>query len=250
MSTCRAEMACASRPGAHLESVAHLSRLAAIGELGASILHQVNGPLTYVLFNLDQLERTASGAESLEALRAVREGVESIRNLSRDATLLARGAERRPDAVDLAQVVRSAARLTAARVGLVATVVVEVGPAPSVRGDATWLLQVLVNALLNAADACEASGGSARTIRVTLGTDTRGDALVSIADNGAGVSPEHVGRVFEPFFTTKEPGRGTGLGLSLAKRIVEQAGGRITFESTQGVGSVVSVVLPAIRDDE
>jgi signal transduction histidine kinase len=213
----------------------HLHRLAAIGELTASILHQVNGPLNYLLLNLDHLEGVATDRASAELLGAARRGAEIIRQLSQDVTMLARGAEHPWSTVDLHAVVRSALRIAEARLRLAATLVEELKAMPPVRGDPTQLLHVFVNGLLNAADAC---------IRVTAGTDPRGDAVISIADDGAGLPPELVGRVFEPFFTTKEPGKGTGLGLSLAKRLVEQLGGRLAFESTLGVGTVLRVTLP------
>jgi len=228
--------------------MAHLNRLAVLGELTASVLHQVNGPLTFVLLNLQRLERDASNDQGmLEAVRAAFEGAEMIRAMSRDVTLFARGGTRVFGEVDLATTTRAARRIVEARVRSVAAFVEEVGAAPRVRGDATRLLQVVVNVLLNAADACEASGVAERTIRMTLGTDAHGDAMIAIADDALGLAPESAARVFDAFFTTKAPGSGTGLGLSLAKEIVEEAGGRITFESALGVGTTVRVVLPALR---
>jgi two-component system NtrC family sensor kinase len=246
----------ASAPGGHdLERDAgggddHVQRLAMIGELAASILHQVNGPLTYLLFNLDILERAFTGPASREALRGAREGADLIRELSRDVTLLARTSSQRLAAVDVRSVVRSALRITGARVHSVASVVEELSASPRVRGDATLLLQVLVNGLLNAADACEASVGRGHVVRISVGTDHCGNARISIADDGAGLRPDRVARVFERFFTTKEAGKGTGLGLAVAKRIVERAGGTIAFDSSEGVGSVLHILLPAMGDDE
>jgi signal transduction histidine kinase len=233
-----------------LNGDAHLRRLAVIGELAASILHQVNGPLTYLLLNIDQAERAAGTAEAVAALHEARHGAEIIRDLSRDVTLLARGASQRAGTVDVRTVLASALRITSARIQSAASVIEEGTASPRVRGDATLLLQVLVNGLLNAADACEASSVRQHTIRVSLATDLRGNAVVAIADDGVGLPSERAARVFEPFFTTKEPSRGTGLGLSLAKRIVEDAGGQIRFDSVEGVGSVLRVTLPALDEDE
>ncbi len=232
------------------EAKDHLLRLASIGELTASILHEANGQIMCVLLNVDRLERASRDAQSQESLRAVREGVQAIRELSRSVTLLARDAAPRFAPVDVSAIVRAALRLTAARVHSVARVVEVLGVTPPVRGDATLLLQVAVNVLLNAADACEARGPEIGLVRVTVGTDEGSDVLVSFFDTGIGLSLEQATRVFDPFFTTKEPGKGTGLGLSLAKRIVEDVGGRITFRSDPGVGTVVCLVLPAMKQEE
>ena len=229
---------------------ARCHRLATIGELAASILHQVNGPLTYLLCNLELLERASTDPTSREAILAAREGAEVIRELSRDVTLLARSSSERVGEVDVRSVLRSALRITGARVCSVASVVEELSASPRVRGDATLLLQVLVNGLLNAADACEASVGRGHVIRIGVGTDHCGNARISIADDGAGVCPDSAARVFEPFFTTKEAGKGTGLGLAVAKRVVELAGGTIAFDSSVGVGSVLRILLPAMGDDD
>ena len=72
-----------------------------------------------------------------------------------------------------------------------------------------------------------------------------GDIYISVTDNGKGIPADRLTRIFEPFYTTKAPGRGTGLGLSVSHRIVKQHGGRISVESTVGVGSTFTVVLPA-----
>jgi two-component system, NtrC family, sensor kinase len=143
--------------------------------------------------------------------------------------------------------VRTAERIVEARVRSVAELREEIAPAPLVRGDPTRLLQVVVNVLLNAADACEASGLRGRSVHVALAADVRGDATLAISDNALGTTPADAERVFEPFFTTKEPGKGTGLGLALAKQIIADSGGHITFESAIGLGTTVRVVLPASR---
>lgn len=227
---------------------AHSHRLATLGELTASILHQVNGPLTYLLLNLERLEVNARDGATRETVRAAREGAELIRDIARDVTLLARGGGRASSIVNVGDVVRAAVRIAGARLRFAAQLFEETSAVPLVRADPTRLLQVVVNVLLNAADACEASGLSGRAVRVTLATDAQGDAALSIVDNADGLGPEDSARVFLPFFTTKAPGKGTGLGLALAKQIVEDAGGRITFESTRGAGTSVRIVLPAVRN--
>lgn len=228
----------------------HLERLASLGMLAANVVHQVNGHLTYVLLNLERLECVATSREAREALGAAREGARAIRDLSRDVTLLARTTRQHEASfVDLRDIVRAATRITGPRLTSVASLVVELGAVPPARGNATRFLQVVINILLNAADACEGAEAGSRTVRVALGTDARGDAVVSVMDDGPGLPPELAAHVFDPFFTTKSPGKGTGLGLSLAKEIVEDAGGHMKFDSVEGLGTIVRLTIPAAREE-
>jgi signal transduction histidine kinase len=189
---------------------AHAERLATLGRLNASIMHEVNGPLTYLLMSLESLAAaTARDEETRTMVRAAFEGAQLIRQLASDVTLFARD-ERASADVDLAGIVRAAGRIVGTRVRSVAELHQEIGAVPLVRGDPTRLLQVVVNVLLNAADACEASGLRGRHVRASLATNVRGDATLAICDDAAGVEPAVAQRVFEPFFTTKGPGKGTG----------------------------------------
>jgi signal transduction histidine kinase len=114
-------------------------------------------------------------------------------------------------------------------------------PLPHVEGDAGALNQVFLNVLKNAAEAIEGQGGG--TIHVHARAE--GAALaVCIRDEGPGINSEALARLFEPFFTTKEPGRGTGLGLSMSRRIVEEHGGTIEVASEPGAGTAVTIRIP------
>ena len=101
--------------------------------------------------------------------------------------------------------------------------------------------QVLLNIVTNAAQAMDKPRG-----HIALSTRAVGDDAVAIdvEDNGRGIAPEALPKIFDPFFTTKEVGKGTGLGLTIAYKIVTQHGGRIDVRSTQGVGTTVTVTLP------
>lgn len=111
---------------------------------------------------------------------------------------------------------------------------------PPVEHDPGQIHQVLLNLMLNAIQAIPGQGD------VTVDVHARdGAACVSVSDTGGGIEPEHLPNIFRPFFTTK--GHGTGLGLSLARRIVEDHGGRIDVSSTVGRGSTFCVLLPFRR---
>jgi two-component system sensor histidine kinase HydH len=108
---------------------------------------------------------------------------------------------------------------------------------PEVEHDSDQIHQVLLNLLLNAVQAVEGTG----TVRVEIGARD-GHACVVVSDTGRGIAPQHLANIFRPFYTTK--GNGTGLGLSLARRIVEEHHGRLEVSSTLGKGSRFEMVLP------
>ena len=109
------------------------------------------------------------------------------------------------------------------------------------------IVQVLMNVLINAADALEGREEHAPTIRVETRLD--GDFVVlTVSDNGPGIVPENLGRVFDAHFTTKPPGRGSGLGLSLCRSLVQQDGGDIRVTSVAGQGATVRIALPVPTD--
>jgi signal transduction histidine kinase len=102
--------------------------------------------------------------------------------------------------------------------------------------------QVFINMLMNARDAIGDKGG-----RVFVRTRWRQDqdaVWIQIGDDGCGIPAEHLGKIFEPFFTTKPPGKGTGLGLAVSYGIVAEHGGDILVESTEGKGTVFTIILP------
>jgi len=111
---------------------------------------------------------------------------------------------------------------------------------PEVEHDSDQIHQLLLNLLLNALQAIDANGKIAVTVERRGAT-----AVIEVTDNGRGIAPDHLPNIFRPFFTTK--GEGTGLGLSLARRIVEDHQGRIDVTSTVGKGTTFAVVLPLQR---
>ncbi|HXF65513.1 MAG TPA: ATP-binding protein, partial [Burkholderiales bacterium] len=121
------------------------------------------------------------------------------------------------------------------------TVKKQLGEIPPITCSPSQINQVFLNLVNNAAQAIEKPPG---VITVTTRREGPAHIAVSVEDNGKGIPPEVLPRIFDPFFTTKDVGKGTGLGLSIAYKIVEQHGGRITVDSTPGVGTRFTVVLP------
>jgi two-component system NtrC family sensor kinase len=237
-----------------------LHQLASIGRLLTGIVHEINTPIGSVFSNTEVLERSleklelllADGRpESLEKARQIvsncrglvsvdRIACERIRSVIRGLKSLARvdGLERRE--VDLNQHLRDTVKLTQAEFRRRVAVEMDLGDLPPVECYPQMLNQVFVNLLVNAGQAIEGEG------KITIRSRVEEDCVhISIADTGRGMRPEVQARVFEAGYTTKPVGEGCGLGLSIAKEIVEEKhGGSIGFDSRPGVGTIFHIRIP------
>jgi PAS domain S-box-containing protein len=244
-------------------------RLAGVGTLAAGVAHEINNPLTYVLGNLSfvrsGMERLAAAAappappaaesagpgelraqadEALQALDEARQGAERVREIVRALRTFARPADRAREVVDLELAVGTAAVLARNEIRHRARLVVDARPVPRIVASRQRIEQVVLNLLVNAAQAIPEGRADANTITVRI-RPGGGGAIVEVEDTGSGMTPEVRARIFEPFFTTKPVGTGTGLGLSICHGIVAELGGRIEAESAPGRGSTLRVILPA-----
>jgi C4-dicarboxylate-specific signal transduction histidine kinase len=229
---------------------AHASRLALVGELTASIAHELNQPLGAILSNSDAAELLLESAgPQLDDIRKILADIrrddlrasEVIKHLR--ALLRKREVELLP--LDLNEVVADALRLVegeSRRRGIeVETELSAVVPA--VRGDKTQLQQVLLNLVLNGMEAMAESSAAKRRLTVqTAAGNPNKEAEVAVTDTGPGISPDCLPRLFDAFFTTKE--YGMGLGLSIARSIIELHGGRIWAEKNTDGGAAFRFTLP------
>jgi two-component system, NtrC family, sensor kinase len=224
-------------------------RLATLGAMASSVAHEINTPLTVVQTITQCLASPSRPASTLEerdemlsdlssATKQLSAIVQDLRQLARRDT-----DEKRP--IELKAVIERAVRLTAPTVKYRAKVVSELGAAPLVLGNDTRLTQVLTNLIVNASHAIPEGKMSANQITVRLKQGGHGEAVVEVSDTGEGMSPETKARLFEPFFTTKPVGVGTGLGLTICKRIVSSLNGTIEVESELGRGTTFRILLPA-----
>jgi PAS domain S-box-containing protein len=229
-------------------------RLASVGMLAAGVAHEINNPLAYLTAALDFLGQraredagapAAQPAEVLEALAEAREGAERVRHVVRDLRTFSTTREERRARIDLQPVVESAIHMAANEVRFRARLVREYAAAPAVLANEARLGQVVLNLLINAAQAIPEGRVDENEIRVVTGTDARGRALLEVRDTGAGIRAEIADRIFDPFFTTKPTGVGTGLGLSICRGIVVGLGGEIAAERRAGGGTTMRVALPA-----
>jgi signal transduction histidine kinase len=228
---------------AQLEA-ARSERFAALGQMAASLAHDLGTPLNSVLGYTQLLRQAHLGAENDEKLEIVesqvRRMIETMRNLlDRTSDKVPRRA-----AVGVPALIADAAEIVASRVesgGIELTW--EVAPdVPAVSGDPVALRQLLVNLLVNAIDVLPPFG----TIHVAaslLAEDDR-SVEIAVADNGAGIEEQHLPHIFEPFYTTKSPDRGTGLGLAIVQRVARAHGGCVIVESVPGSGTTMRVRLP------
>ncbi|HEY2510379.1 MAG TPA: ATP-binding protein, partial [Polyangiaceae bacterium] len=221
-------------------------RLASIGRLAAGVAHEINNPAAFVTVNLGVLrDRFLAGTirnqDVLAMLEESLNGMDRIREIVRDLKGLAR--DRSIDLIDLSALVQSAVRMTAHETRGRARVerIHEDGAFARVRG--ARVTQVVLNLVLNAAQALPPGRADNR---ITIRTRRAGErALIEVADNGVGIDASIAPHIFEPFFTTREGAGGTGLGLWLARSIVEEEGGRLTFTQEPGGGTRFVVDLPA-----
>lgn len=235
-------------------------KLAALGQIAAGIAHELATPVQFVSDNLvflqgafDELVTKAGGCEeglaadiplaleqALEGTRRAAEIIRAMRSLAHPGRL-------QPVAADLNEGLRTTLVLARARLMRLAEVTTELGALPHVLCHPGLINQVLLNLLVNAGDAVEAvrtERGPPGRIHITTSFDGRA-VEISVRDNGVGIPPEDAAHIFEPFYTTKGSGAGTGQGLAIARRLIEDVhGGSITFRSNEDAGVTFTVRLP------
>ncbi len=236
--------------------LAGADRLASVGTVAAGVAHELKNPLAYVDANLEFLEAGLAGLAARhpeearamgplgEAVREALVGARRMQVIVRDLKTFSRDDDS-PDAVaDVRRVLESCINMAAAELKRRATLRKDLVAVPPVRLSEARLGQVLLNLLVNAAQAIP--DGDPRAHQVAVATRWRADGRVEVEvrDSGPGIPPAVLPRIFEPFYTTKRPGEGTGLGLSICRSILEGAGGTIEVESAPGQGACFRVVLP------
>jgi signal transduction histidine kinase len=248
-------------------------RMASVGTLAAGVAHEINNPLAVVLGNLQSMskdvQQLARGLESLQdsagtastariarlqstaaalsdALRDADEAGERVRTIVRDLRVFSRSEGEIREAVDVHGVLESSLRMARNEIRHRATVVRHFGDVPRVYANEARLGQVLLNVIVNAAQAIPE--GKANENTITIATRRLAEMVaVEITDTGGGIAPDILPRIFDVFYTTKAIGVGTGLGLAICHRIVTAMNGRIEAESRLGSGTTIRVVLPRAR---
>jgi signal transduction histidine kinase len=232
--------------------LAHSERLAAAGQVAASVAHQIGTPLHSILGHLHRLRRDQSEDAREDRLRIIESQVERVVAAIRQLLDTVRKPAPRMDDVDLNGVLDGLLKLVTPNLALRAIKLrTWFDPRlPPTVGDDGQLREVFLNLLTNAIDAMPGDGEL--TVATEIGDhvgDQPGSILVTITDTGCGIADADLPKIFEPFFTTKSDGRGTGLGLSIAQDIVRAHHGRIAVRSQRGMGTTFIVTLPVRRAD-
>ncbi len=228
------------------------ARLAGVGELAASIAHELNNPLGTVHLRLESvLAKTAADDPRRHSLEVVDQEVERMARLVANLLLFSRPGRDQVSTVRVPSEVIKTIELTEhhlRRRGI--EVHPEFHPAvPDIFADRQQLRQVFLNLFTNAGDAMPRGGTLIPRVNPGVLDSGRPAVMIEIVDTGVGIAPEHLHCVTEPFFSTKDEGKGTGLGLAICRRIVEQHHGTLEIESTLGRGTTVRIVLP-VRNGE
>ena len=231
----------------NLESeLAHSERLASIGRLAAGVAHEIGNPVTGIACLAQNLEsetedgdvRTTS-LQIIDQTKRISEIVQTLVGFSHGGSF----ASERPQMLALAECIQEAADLVGLSHGARQVEIrIDCPQAILLIADRTRLIQVFVNLMTNACDASQP--GDQITVRARL---TESDAIIEVVDHGEGMAQDLLDQVFEPFVTTKAPRHGTGLGLSVVHRIVEDHGGQISIDSRPGSGTRVVLTLPGAQ---
>jgi two-component system NtrC family sensor kinase len=219
-------------------------KLASIGRLAAGIAHEINNPLGIILGYTQLLLRSElPDSERYEDLKTIEKHVRMCKNIVGDLLKFSRMSQTEKQIGDIHSVIEDVLSMLHHQFEG-SRIVIERdfdSSVPEFSFDASKMKQVFINMLMNARDAIGDKGG-----RVFVRTRWRQDqdaVWIQIEDDGCGIPAEHLGKIFEPFFTTKPPGKGTGLGLAVSYGIVAEHGGDILVESTEGKGTVFTIIL-------
>ncbi len=221
------------------------AKLAAIGELAASIVHEIKNPVQVLVLQMEVMARGTKIPNADQLFRAQVERLNDItkrlmnfaRNVSDDVTMAP---------VDVNRPIRDVVAMVehefrTDKIEMRLDLATEL---PPVIGNANYLQQVFLNLVINARDAMPGGG------TISIGSAaTRYGVTVRFADTGAGIAPEHREKLFQPFFTTKGEGKGTGLGLAICKKIVDQHQGTIRVDSQPGNGTTFTMFFPFRRNN-
>ena len=233
--------------------LAHSARLVSLGRMAAGVAHEINNPLAAIgelaglmedLIDEDFVRGSPHGELFRSNVRKIQEHVDRTRAITHRMLGFARRMEPRQDTLNANDVVEEALSFIEREASFrEVRITRQLDPTlPMIRSDRAQLQQVILNLLNNALDAVSKNG------QIVVSSRTYDDVVeVQIDDDGAGIPKELHDRIFDPFFTTKEPGKGSGLGLSICHTIMQQLDGTLAFDSEPGRGTTFWVRLPRVK---
>ena len=234
--------------------LAHITRVTTLGELTASIAHEVNQPLAAVIANAEACLRWLDrGIPDLDAARSSVEWIIKDGNRASEVIQHVRALANKTDikkvSLDTNDVVKEVVALVQREMDShQVSLRMELAPAlPTILGDRVQLQQVMINLVMNGIEAMQSVTDRPRQLLIRSGQDEAHRVLVSVTDCGVGISAENADRLFNAFFTTKSGGM--GMGLSICRSIVEAHGGRLSVAGNEGPGATFQFVLPLHQED-
>ena len=225
------------------------SKLATMGELAASIAHELNNPLATVALRTENLLiQLPDESDQRKPLEIITQEVDRMAGLVENLLQFSRRSHRQVSTVDVGEEIANSLGFVHYHLRNRNIEVVRefADSLPTIQADRQHLRQLFLNLLTNAGDAMPQGG----TLTVSASPAVMGDAeavTIEFADTGEGITAENFKKIWEPFFTTKPEGKGTGLGLAICRRIVEEHGGTIEIRSEPGKGATVRIVFPATQ---
>ncbi len=230
------------------KQIQHSDKLALIGQIAAGIAHEIGTPLNVISGNAEYIMMEMGEDNPYkEELETIISQAERIANLIKQLLEFARPRKPNYTKVDVNRELLHVVELLKhqfekANIKLNLNLSENI---PTIYADCSQIHQVFLNIIVNAIHAINENG------LIEIETFSRdGYVNIKFKDNGIGILPEHLDRIFEPFFTTKEAGKGTGLGLAVSKRIVDEHNGKIEVESTPGVGTTFTIKFPSYQTKE
>lgn len=227
------------------------SKLATMGELAASVAHELNNPLQTIALHAETLhDQLLDEDPKRRAVEVIEQEVERMASLVGNLLLLSRCSQEQISTTKIGEELKNSLDLISyhLRSHKITIATDFADDLPAVQADRQQLRQVFLNLLTNAGDAMP-KGGSL-TVRARHGVLENSSALViEFSDTGIGVQPEDLPHLFRPFFTTKPEGKGTGLGLSICRHTVEEHRGTIEIDSLPGKGTTVRIILPGMEKE-
>ncbi len=229
----------------------HSDRLASLGQLSASVAHEINNPISGVL-NLSMLLQRMLKADGVpperieefrKYLAQVTTETARVGRIVSDLLAFSRRSKPQRAPADLNRIVKSAFSLVQHKMKL-SNIEVETRlceDLPAAPCDASQIQQVVLNLLLNAAEATQSKAERRVSVRTSA---EEGAVVLTVSDNGEGIQPGNLAKIFDPFFTTKSEGKGVGLGLAVSYGIIQAHGGEIEVKSHPGTGTTFTVSLP------
>jgi len=237
------------------EELAHVTRISTMGELAASLAHELNQPLTAILSNAQAAQRfLAVKPADLEEIKDILRDIVEDNNRAGEVIRRMRALVKKDDlafvALDLAGLIRDVVQLVHSDADLrnIRMSFESASQLPLVRGDKVQLQQVMLNLLLNAFDAMKDTPVNEREVITRAETKGAGSVEVSVRDHGTGLTSDKLDKIFQPFYTTKR--EGLGMGLSISRSIIGTHGGRLWAENNADRGATFYFTVPVEKSVE